>query len=41
MDYKPYTKNILKMIFSILVLIYSILIIEAYFTKPIDDNLEI
>ena len=26
------------MIFSILVLIYSILIIEAYFTEPIDDN---
>jgi len=29
------------MIFSILVLIYSILIIEVYFTEPIDDNLEI
>ena len=28
------------MIFSILVLIYSILIIEAYFTEPIDDNFE-
>ena len=26
------------MIFSILVLIYSILIIEAYFTEPTDDN---